>query len=275
MHLVFAMAASFVFLLANSILLQATITGPAPTGGNGPGPQVCPMCCRGPAGTPGIPGLPGSQGQFGPTGAKGDVGVKGQKGEIGLVGAVGHPGPKGNDGMGLPGKVGPRGPPGLIGNTGEAGVKGQKGEAGETPGNSAPLVAFTVTRRSGSDPSTSHDTHLPFEHVETLLLGTTFDLATGTFTCNVAGTYVFTFSVGKYSSSRLWVHLRKNNDVVVSGGNNDSSHNEQVSGSAVLVLQRGDSVYLTMFGRAYSESTYHTTSFSGFLLHAEHEETLH
>ncbi|XP_022110949.1 collagen alpha-1(X) chain-like [Acanthaster planci] len=269
MHLRFAITLSFVILLCTSIELRATITGPAPADGDGPGSQVCPMCCQGPAGTPGIPGLPGNQGQFGHAGAKGDSGVKGQKGELGPIGAVGNPGPKGNDGMGLPGKVGPRGPPGLVGGTGEAGVKGQKGEPGQNSDNSANRVAFTVTRTSPSDISTSHNTRLPFQHAWTLLQGANFDLPTGTFTCSLPGTYVFKFSVCKYYPSSLYVHLWKNDDRVVSGFSTDSATYEQVSGSALLVLQPRDSVYLTMYGKAYSESTYHYTSFSGLLLYAE------
>ncbi|XP_022110948.1 collagen alpha-1(X) chain-like [Acanthaster planci] len=266
----FTTTLSVAFLLRNSMKLQTTDAGPTPADGDDPGSQVCPMCCQGPAGTPGIPGLPGNQGQFGPAGPKGDAGVKGQKGEIGPSGAVGNPGPKGDDGYGLPGKVGPRGPAGLIGAIGESGVKGQKGEPGETPDNSAHKIAFTVTRRTTSDTSTSYSTRLPFEQSKTLLPGTSFDLATGTFTCNVPGTYVFAFSVCKHSSSgNLWVNLRKNDDWVVSGGSTESSKNEQVSGSAVLLLQRGDSVYLTMYGRVTSSSSYRSTSFSGLLIYPE------
>ncbi|XP_022096452.1 collagen alpha-1(X) chain-like [Acanthaster planci] len=265
----FAIGFSIAVILGNSIKLRAAITEPAPADSDSHGSQVCPMCCQGPAGTPGIPGLPGNQGQYGLAGAKGDVGVKGEKGEIGAIGAVGNPGPKGDDGMGLPGKVGPRGPPGLVGAIGEAGVKGSKGEPGETPDDSSHRVAFTVTRRSLSDTSTSHDTRFPFEQAETLLPGTSFDLETGTFSCNVPGTYVFMFSVCKYASSSLYVHLMKNDDPVVSGRSTDSISYEQVSGSAVLVLQRGDSVYLTMRGEALSYSSHHYTSFSGFLIYAQ------
>ncbi|XP_022110012.1 collagen alpha-1(X) chain-like [Acanthaster planci] len=269
MQLCFATTLTIAILLGNSIKLRAAITGPATAESDGPGSQVCPMCCQGPAGTPGIPGLPGNQGQFGPAGAKGDAGVKGQKGEIGPTGAVGNPGPKGDDGLGLPGKVGPRGPPGVVGAIGESGAKGQKGEPGETPDTSVHQVAFTVIRTSPSDISTSHATLLPFQQAKRLLPGTSFDLGTGTFTCNVPGTYVFTFSVYKYSSNQLFVHLRKNDEWVVSGGSYDSRHSEQVSASAVLVLQRGDSVYLTMYGRATSASTYAYTSFTGFLLYSQ------
>ncbi|XP_022111598.1 complement C1q tumor necrosis factor-related protein 3-like [Acanthaster planci] len=237
---------------------------------------------RGPPGNPGpkgedgvgLPGKVGPQGPPGAVGPTGEAGVKGRRGEPGPIGAMGqrggpgNPGPKGKNGMGLPGEIGPRGRPGTVGPTGEAGVKGQKGEPGE-PGET-PGVAFTVTRTTNSDTSTSSLTHLAFQHTETLLpAGTRFDLDTATFTCKVPGTYVFMYSVLKHpSSSSLSVYLRKNNSVIVSGYSNDSSKYDQVSGGAVVVLQRGDTVYLTMTGRAYSDSD-HESSFSGFLLFAE------
>ncbi|XP_038079074.1 complement C1q and tumor necrosis factor-related protein 9-like, partial [Patiria miniata] len=180
----------------------------------------------------------------------------------GLPGSLGQPGSKGE-----PGQKGPRGVPGVVGPTGETGVKGQKGEPGETPDDSNQRVAFTVVRTSSSDTSARDDTRLPFQETETLLPGTSFDLETATFTCGVPGTYVFMFSVYKYPGT-LTVHLRKNGDAVVGGGSSYSSHNDQVSGSAVVVLQRGDTIYLTMRGKAYSNSN-HYTSFSGFLLYPE------
>ncbi|XP_038063272.1 complement C1q subcomponent subunit C-like, partial [Patiria miniata] len=251
-------------LLGNSVNLRASVTGPVPSDGDGPASQACPMCCQGSAAIPGIPGLPGSLGQ---PGSKGEPGQKGDIGSIGPMGERGAAGPQGDEGIGQPGKIGPRGVPGVVGPTGETGVKGQKGEPGEAPDDSNQRVAFTVVRTSSSDTSTSHDTRLPFQATETLLPGTSFDLETGTFTCGVPGTYVFMFSVCKYSpSSALYVYLRKNGDAVVSGRSSDSSHNEQVSGSAVVVLQRGDTMYLTMHGRAVGGSW---TSFSGFLLYPE------
>ncbi|XP_022097860.1 complement C1q subcomponent subunit B-like [Acanthaster planci] len=275
MQYCFTITLSLAILLGDLIKPISAIIGQAPTDSDRSGSQVCTVCCQGPAATPGIPGLPGNPGHFGPPGAKGDAGVKGEKGEtcpissVGEQGAPGNPGPKGDDGMGLPGKIGPRGPPGEVGRTGEEGVKGQKGEPGEAPDDSLHQVAFTVTLTSDLDISTSHDTRLPFHHTETLLPGTNFDLATGTFRCNVPGTYVFTFSVLSHSSSpTLWVHLRKNSKIVVSGHSNDSNHYEQVSGSAVLVLQRSDLIYLTMRGKVLS-STNHYSSFSGFLLYPE------
>ncbi|XP_022099672.1 complement C1q and tumor necrosis factor-related protein 9A-like [Acanthaster planci] len=282
MKICFATALSIVILLGNCIKLRAAITGPAPAESDSPGSQVCSMCCQGPAGTPGIPGLPGNQGNagspglYGPTGSKGDAGEPGAKGEVGLAGAMGergapgNPGPKGDDGISLPGKIGPRGPPGLGGPKGASGVKGQKGELGEAgEALETPRVAFTVTRTTSSAASSSYNTRLQFQETETLLPGTSFDLESGAFSCNVSGTYVFMFSVRKQNpSSDLHVKLWKNGVVIVTGVSTDSSHYEQVSGSAVLVLQQGDSVYVTMKGTAYSDSD-HETSFSGFLLYAK------
>ncbi|XP_038077232.1 complement C1q tumor necrosis factor-related protein 3-like [Patiria miniata] len=180
-------------------------------------------------------------------------------------GAPGNKGSKGDDGIGLPGKIGPRG---LVGAAGQAGVKGQKGEPGETLDDSNQRVAFTVVRTSQFT-SSSHDTRLPFQQTEILLSGTSFDLETGTFTCSVPGTYVFSFSVLKYSNSgSLHIHLVKNSYWVITTYG-ESSQRGQLSGSAVLVLQRGDAVYLAMYGRVHSDSTQHFSSFSGFLLNSE------
>ncbi|XP_038079313.1 collagen alpha-1(X) chain-like [Patiria miniata] len=266
---------SIALLLGNSVKLRASVTGPVPSDGDGPASQVCQQCCQGPAAIPGIPGLPGPVGPMGPYGQPGSKGDAGQQVDFGAIGpmgergAPGNTGSKGDDGIGLPGKIGPRGLPGFVGGTGETGVKGQKGEPGETPDDSKQRVAFTVVRTSHSDASTSHDTRLPFQQAETLLLGTSFDLETGTFTCSVPGTYVFTFSVLKYDNNGyLYIHLVKNNDKVIST-HGTSGQRGQFSGSAAMVLQRGDTVYLTMYGRAHSGSTYHYTSFSGFLLFSE------
>ncbi|XP_022105862.1 uncharacterized protein LOC110987437 [Acanthaster planci] len=264
---------SFAILLGNSIKLQAHITGPVPTDSDGPVSQLCPVCCQqGPAGTPGIPGLPGSPGLYGPSGSKGDAGEPGKKGEIGPVGPMGQQGipgkigPKGDNGMGLPGETGRRGLPGFVGPTGEAGVKGQKGEPGEAPNDTAYRVAFTARRMTDSDTSTSYGTRLAFEETGLLLEGTSFDLATGTFTCNVPGIYMFMFSLCKDRSvDELDVQLRKNGDPIISGASINQSNHDQVSGSTVVVLEQGDTVYLTMYGRVHSNRGNYVT-FSGFLL---------
>ncbi|XP_038076201.1 complement C1q subcomponent subunit B-like [Patiria miniata] len=275
MNICVATILSIALLLGNSVKLRASVIGPVPSDGDGPASQVCQQCCQGPAAIPGIPGLPGPVGPMGPYGQPGSKGDAGQQGEIGPIGSMGergapgNTGSKGDNGIGLPGKIGPRGLPGFIGGTGKTGVKGQKGEPGETPDDSNQRVAFTVVRTSNSDTSTSNDYRLPFQQAETILPGTSFDLETGTFNCSVPGTYVFTFSVLKYSNSgSLYIYLVKNDYKVITT-HGTSNQLGQLSGSAVMVLQRGDTVYLNMYGRAQSSSTYHYTSFSGFLLFSE------
>ncbi|XP_022099679.1 complement C1q tumor necrosis factor-related protein 3-like [Acanthaster planci] len=231
----FATIFSIAILLRNCGKLRAQTPAPVGPETDVPESQGCSACCQGPpAGLPGIPGLPGSPGGCGPRGPRGDAGPVGQ--------------------------------PGLGGLPGEAGIKGQKGEAGESPDASTHRVAFTVRRTTSSDISTSDNTRLAFEEAETLLPGTSFDLATGTFACDVPGTYAFMFYVLTNSdSSFIDVHLRKNDEWIVSSY---SPTDGQASGGALLGLQSGDTVYLTMRGRAWSESVQHYTSFSGFLLFA-------
>ena len=220
MRIFVAAVLSIALLLGNSANLRATVTGSGPASDTDG--QSCPKCC--PAALNGIPGLPGPFGQPGPKGDHGDAGEPGQQGETGPIGPMGEPGAvgpagpkgmKGDDGTGLPGKIGPRGNPGLQGMKGDPGVKGEKGERGETADDSNQRVAFTVVRTSDSAESNSYTTRLPFEETQTLLPGTSFDLQTATFTCSVPGTYVFMFSALKHdSSSRLYVHLRKNGGIV-------------------------------------------------------------
>ncbi|XP_038077225.1 collagen alpha-1(X) chain-like [Patiria miniata] len=262
MKICMATILSIALIMDNSVKPRASVTGPASSDGDCPAyDEVCQMCFQGPAGIPGIPGavgIPGIPGAPGCPGSRGNVGPKGE------IGGIGH---KGDDGIGLPGKIGP---PGSAGSTGETGVKGQKGEPGVSPDDSNQQVAFTVVRTSPSDTSTTPDARLPFQATKTLLSGTSFDLDTGTFTCSVPGSYVFMFSVLKHDSSGgMWIHLRKNDDWVVSGHSGDPNYAEQVSGSAVLALQREDTVYLTFTGKAGSFSMHYYTSFSGFLLYPE------
>ncbi|XP_038077257.1 complement C1q subcomponent subunit C-like [Patiria miniata] len=150
-----------------------------------------------------------------------------------------------------------------MGPYGQPGSKGEPGHEGEI-GPIGPMSERGTPGNPGND-----GIGLPGKHTATLLPGTSFDLETGTFTCSVSGTYVFMFSMNKYpSSSYLYVQLRKNDDVVVSGYSTASNHHEPMSRSAVLVLQQGDTVYLTMHGRVGGYSS-HDTSFSGFLLYPE------
>ena len=261
------------FLLVVSILtsdllkLQAAITDtvPADSDMNPAAPECGQMCCQGPAAVPGIPGMPGQPGPYGPVGPKGEIGLPGPQGDRGETGAVGeqgepgNPGPKGEDGMGVPGKMGPRGPPGLAGATGGIGLKGEKGNRGEAP--TSHRVAFTMQRTSSYESSSW--TRMPFSSTLALAPGTNISLETGTFTCSIPGTYVFMFSLTKYPGKLLEVYLKKNAGYFAYVISSRSDEWEQVSSSALVVLQDEDEVYLQVYGKVYPN--YGT--FSGFLLY--------
>ncbi|XP_022110686.1 complement C1q-like protein 3 [Acanthaster planci] len=132
-------------------------------------------------------------------------------------------------------------------------------------------IAFTAVRSNDTQPCYNHTTPLAFQQTVTLLPGTSFDLKNGTFTCTVPGTYAFSFSVNKNGPGPaivLFVHLKKNKEIIVSACSRFPSHYEQLSGSAVLVLERADEVYLTVYGSVAGGGDYHFISFTGFLLYA-------
>ncbi|XP_072048228.1 uncharacterized protein [Amphiura filiformis] len=257
-------------------------------------PMPCNSCCQGPAGsqgTPGIPGVPGSNGIHGNVGPKGDQGegIKGEAGPSGEKGDVGNPGLKGESGLtglrGVPGKVGPAGfagpvgvpgpagiagpvggpgPAGIagpIGAPGTPGVKGQKGEMGQSR-----LSAFSAVRSSSFTPSSS-GLALPFNVIHTNV-GDDFDTTSGRFTCEIPGIYMFTYSIGTYTSGPL-IYLMKNEVIINGMYRQDENLHDTVSNTAVLQLDAGEQVWLKCFysGRQiYSDSNRYTT-FSGVILH--------
>ncbi|XP_072035361.1 uncharacterized protein [Amphiura filiformis] len=261
----------------------------------------CNSCCQGLAGINGIPGpagIPGSNGHNGSPGRdgrdglKGESGNKGDKGEIG-VGQIGLPGPSGPSGdrgdsglRGLPGKVGPRGPIGLVGPAGRvgqigpvgpigppgligaAGIKGDKGSSG-IKGDSGQISesAFTVYKTSAQ--TAAADGEIITFDAARVNIGGHFDLNTNRFTCQVAGTYVFSYSV----------HLSgiNNPDIILvkDGINIANARGEtvkiQVSNSVVLEMEVGNQVWLKfansgegVLGDAWGA---YLNMFSGFLLY--------
>ncbi|XP_038077237.1 collagen alpha-2(I) chain-like [Patiria miniata] len=120
---------------------------------------------------------------------------------------------------GLPGPGGPMGPYGQPGSKGDAGQQGEIGPIGPIGEQGAP--GNTGSKGNGG-------IGLPGK-------------------IGVPGIYVFTFSVLKHSNSgHLVIHLVKNNHKVITTYG-ESNQRGQLSGSAVLVLQRGDTVYLTVY----------------------------
>ena len=230
----------------------------------------CNACCQGPAGSqgnPGIPGVPGTNGMPGNLGPKGDRGdaVKGDVGPPGEKGDSGSPGLKGESGIvglqGPPGKIGPQGEAGLVGSPGLQGVKGQKGEMGQSR-----VSAFTAVR-STSYLSSSTGQAVPFETMHTNV-GEDFDVASGRFTCEIPGIYMFTYNF-LTNTGDPFVTLMKNDDKINSAYRQSESFHDMIGNAAVLQLVTGDQVWLK-YGHPnkflHSNSEMYTT-FSGGLLH--------
>ncbi|XP_038077263.1 collagen alpha-1(X) chain-like [Patiria miniata] len=154
------------------------------------------------------------------------------QGPVAIPGIPGLPGPVG--------QVGPYGPPGSKGEKGETGPLGPMGERG-APGNSGSRGDDGIGLPGKIGP-----------------IGPPGSVG-------VKGQKGEPGKTPDDSNQRVAFTV-KNEDTVVSAHSNDSGPYEQVSGNMVLVLQQGDTVYLTMFGTAYSDVS-HYTSFSGFLLY--------
>ena len=243
----------------------------------------CNACCHGVAGIPGIPGPSGHNGlpgRDGLTGEKGESGtsIKGDKGDtgVGLPGPEGPRGQKGDQGLpgvGLPGKTGPRGSIGPIGRQGlpgEPGLDGFKGEKGEAAGTEAAHTrksAFTAVKTSSQ--SQGSGAVVTFQETPTNINGH-FSLESNKFTCQIPGTYFFTFSLGIYQPRDLNIHLVKNDNKIVAahsrtgGIGNDF---DMASNSAILNLEIGDQVWLKNHATIIHSNSNKHGAFSGFLLY--------
>ncbi|XP_062857388.1 complement C1q-like protein 4 [Trichomycterus rosablanca] len=155
------------------------------------------------------------------------------------------------------GSPGPAGPPGKAGPPGPPGPKGQ-GSLARGP------VAFYAALKEDF----RKDDVLKFTNVITNL-GNHYDSLTGTFTCQSAGVYHFSFNIVKTGVS-LRADLVVNNDkVVASAVAVDALHTDTASNSAVVQLGSGDRVNVRLIK---SDSTLKDTqnlfsTFSGYLLY--------
>ena len=227
--------------------------------------QACKTSCQGPAGINGVPGIPGSHGSSGRDGRdglKGDSGIKGDKGEAGF-GERGLPGPRGPSGergelgfRGLPGRVGPIGLPGPVGSvgpigpvgvTGNSGAKGEKGSIG-SKGESGRVreSAFTVYK-TGSQTAASNYEIITFDAAR-VNIGGHFDLNSNRFTCQIPGTYFFSYSV--YTNGNRYypdIQLVKDGNSVAlaraEAVDSESTH-LQIGSSTTLELEAGNQVWL-------------------------------
>ncbi|XP_011360121.1 complement C1q and tumor necrosis factor-related protein 9A [Pteropus vampyrus] len=230
---------------------------------------------HGPKGFVGSPGEKGLRGETGPQGPKGDKGDVGSTGPEGLRGNTGPLGPTGLPGpVGPPGKPGPKGEAGPLGPQGEPGVRGmrgwkgdrgEKGKIGEMP--VLPKSAFTVgltvlSKFPPSDVPVKFDRILynEFNH---------YDIATGKFTCHVAGVYYFTYHITVFSRN-VQVSLIKNGVKVLHTKDSYMSSEDQASGGIVLQLKLGDEVWMQATGGERFNGLFadedDDTTFTGFLL---------
>ena len=264
---------NFMWMLVSAFLLWPDTTTNAQPESQ---PQAsCNTCCQGPIGSqgnPGIPGVPGTNGLPGSLGPKGDRGesikgdsIKGDIGPRGEKGDFGSPGLKGENGsnglQGQPGKIGPPGVAGLVGSPGIPGVKGQKGEMGQNR-----VSAFSAARSSGFTSSSSGQT-LPFETLHTNV-GDDFNAATGRFTCEIPGIYIFTYNIIT-ATGDSFISLMKNGDKINSVYRSSETFNDMIGNTAVLQIGNGDQVWLsinTAGQRVHSNNNLYTT-FSGVILH--------
>ena len=266
-------------------------------------PQMCNTCCQGLAGINGVPGvgIPGSPGNNGSPGRdgrdgingrdglKGDSGSKGDKGEVGF-GERGLPGPHGPPGLrgelglrGLPGKVGPRGPigpvgsiglPGLVGPVGprgpvglpgSVGLKGEKGSSGSKgePGR-VRESAFAVYK-TGTQTASAEREIIIF-NVARVNIGNHFDLTLNRFTCQIPGTYFFTYSAYVTATNSPDIYLMKDGSKVTRARNEGSK--SQIGSSTMLELEAGNQVWLVLNNVGETiEGSDGRCQFSGFLLY--------
>lgn len=153
----------------------------------------------------------------------------------------------------------------MRGLRGWKGDRGEKGKIGETP--VLPKSAFTVgltvlSKFPPSDVPVKFDRILynEFDH---------YDIATGKFTCHVAGIYYFTYHITVFSRN-VQVSLVKNGIKVLHTKDSYMSSEDQASGGVILQLKLGDEVWMQVTGGERFNGLFadedDDTTFTGFLL---------
>ncbi|XP_006865351.1 PREDICTED: protein HP-25 homolog 1-like [Chrysochloris asiatica] len=157
------------------------------------------------------------------------------------------------------GPIGPVGPPGIQGIPGPVGQRGLPGPIMKCP---PPQSAFSV-KWSGSLPGPSKP--IVFQKALYNHPGH-FDLATGVFNCIVPGVYNFGFDIVLVENA-VRVALIKNGIQVRDKQAEAKNSHEQVSGSCILQLEKGDKVWLEskLEKAEFEKGTTHSV-FYGFLL---------
>ncbi|XP_061435399.1 complement C1q tumor necrosis factor-related protein 2-like [Lethenteron reissneri] len=191
-------------------------------------------------------GDPGVDGDRGPRGEKGETGARGSRGEKGETGARGE---RGADGAHA--KKGEKGEDGVRGEPGPSGPKGTSKNPQLTVAFSAKMsreVAALYSNLSGNPPQS-----LAFDSVITNTRHS-YDPEEGHFTCVEEGAYFFSFHVlPRLAMPPLRVKLVKNESPMLVVSSSSSSLSESsassslstpLSGSTVLMLKKGDQVWL-------------------------------
>ncbi|TKC44454.1 hypothetical protein EI555_013953, partial [Monodon monoceros] len=194
--------------------------------------------------------------------------VQGPQGKPGRTGKPGPPGPPGD-----PGPPGPVGPPGEKGEPGKTGPPGLPGAGGSGAISTAtyttvPRVAFYAGLKN---PHEGYEV-LKFDDVVTNL-GNNYDATSGKFTCNIPGTYFFTYHVlmrGGDGTS-MWADLCKNGQVRASAIAQDADQNyDYASNSVILHLDAGDEVFIKLDGgKAHGGNSNKYSTFSGFIIYSD------
>ncbi|XP_074518292.1 complement C1q tumor necrosis factor-related protein 6-like [Halichoeres trimaculatus] len=127
-------------------------------------------------------------------------------------------------------------------------------------------VIFSVAAGGGDNAvgPFNTDTTLIYRKVITNI-GNAYNTATGIFAAPRAGVYYFNFFVHAGGEQRVFLHLMKNNEVIVDihdhQTNQDTADN---GGKAVfLQLQQGDQVYVRMVANTHVWGGDYGTTFSG------------
>uniref|UniRef100_K7FVC0 C1q domain-containing protein n=1 Tax=Pelodiscus sinensis TaxID=13735 RepID=K7FVC0_PELSI len=188
-------------------------------------------CLPGPQGPPGNNGVPGHNGHNGLNGEKGDMGDRGEPGKLGPMGPKGERGP--------PGPSGPQGSTGTC-------LPRQKSAfamklAKNYPAPNQPIIFHQILYNDQ-------------QH---------FDKATGIFTCHVPGVYYFGYNVELYRNTTSLL-LMKNSKAVLASYQTTLKSYENMSGSTVLKLEKGDKVWLEVIQE--SNGATQTSYFLGYLI---------
>ena len=113
---------------------------------------------------------------------------------------------------------------------------------------------------------------MPFDDAK-INIGSDYNPTTGVFTCRTPGLYHFAYNLIPYTTGSYVDACLQHNGVCVgfvytSGGTSAYSAYTSVSYSIILELNKGDEVYIYVYGNSYiGGNTDGGSSFNGYLIH--------